>query len=93
MHQKRLAAGLRSDPLGELKCSPRAPIRSGKENYNLYSRSFVPIAGKGREKWKCVELAEMNEKGYFKPCIVSHFNFRSKCLFCSELRKEIIERA
>ena len=29
MHQKRLAAGLRPDPLGELKRSPRPPSRSG----------------------------------------------------------------
>ena len=30
---------------------------------------------------------------YFKPDIVSDFKFRSKCMFCAELRKEIIERA
>ena len=29
MHQKRLAAGLRPDPLGELKRSPRPSSRSG----------------------------------------------------------------
>ena len=29
MHQKRLAAGLRPDPLGELERSPRSPNRSG----------------------------------------------------------------
>ena len=28
MHQKRLAAGLRPDPLGELRRSPRPPSRS-----------------------------------------------------------------
>ena len=33
-----------------------------------------------------------NEKGYFKPDIVSDFKFRSKCMFGTELRKESIER-
>ena len=32
-------------------------------------------------------------RGYFKPDIVSDLKFRSKCMFCAELRKEIIERA
>ena len=31
MHQKRLAAGLRPDPLGELMCSPRPPGRNGED--------------------------------------------------------------
>ena len=35
MHQKRLAAGLRPDPLGEHKRSPRPPSRSGEDNYIL----------------------------------------------------------
>ena len=51
----------------------------------------MPIAGRG--KWKCLEWAELNEKLYFKPDIVSDFKFRSKCMFGAELRKEPIERA
>ena len=51
----------------------------------------MPIVGKG--EWKCVEWAEMNEKGYFKPDIVSDFKFGSRCMFGAELRKEPIERA
>ena len=43
-------------------------------------------------KWKSVEWAEMNKKGYFKPDIVSDFKFRSKCMSGAELRKESIER-
>ena len=35
MHQKRLAAGLRPDPLGELKRSPRPLAEVGQDNYNL----------------------------------------------------------
>ena len=35
----------------------------------------------------------MNEKGYFKPDIVSDFKFRSNACFCAELREGIIERA
>ena len=35
MHQKRLAAGLRPDPLGELKRSPSLLATVGEENYNL----------------------------------------------------------
>ena len=37
----------------------------------------------------CVGWAEMNERGYIlKPDIVSAFEFRSKCTFGAELRKE-----
>ena len=53
----------------------------------------MPIVGKGEEEWMCVEWAEMNERGYFfKPDIVSDFEFRSKCMFGAELRNESIER-
>ena len=40
----------------------------------------------------CLEWAEMNEKVFFKPDIVSDFEFRSKCMFGAELRKESIEK-
>ena len=51
----------------------------------------MPIAGEG--DWMCVEWAEMNERGIFKPDIVSDdFKFRSKCMFGAELRNESIER-
>ena len=41
----------------------------------------------------CIEWAEINEWGYFlKPDIFSDFEFRSKCMFCAELRDESIER-
>ena len=66
-----------------------------EENYNLVPQ-FGPHCGEvGGEKWKCVEWAEMNEKGvgYLKSDIVSDFKFRSKCMFGAELRKEPIERA
>ena len=37
----------------------------------------------------CVKWAEMNDRGDFlKPDIVSDFEFRSKCTFGAELRKE-----
>ena len=47
MHQKRLAAGLRPDPLRELKRSPKPPSRNVWRNITISSRSLVPIAGKG----------------------------------------------
>ena len=50
----------------------------------------MPIAGEG--DWMCVEWAEMNERGIFKPDIVSDFKFMSKCMFGVKLRKESIER-
>ena len=40
----------------------------------------------------CVDWAEMNERGFLKPDIVSYFKFRSKFVFFAELRKESIER-
>ena len=41
----------------------------------------------------CIEWAEINEWGYFlKPDVVSDIEFRSKCMFGAELRKEYIER-
>jgi hypothetical protein len=52
----------------------------------------VSIAGKGEGDWMCVDCAEMNERGIFKPDIVSDFKFRSKCMFGAELRNESIER-
>ena len=52
----------------------------------------MPIAGMGEGKWMCVECAEMNERGIFKPDIVSDFKFSSKCMFGAKLRKESIER-
>ena len=64
MHQKRLAAGLPPDPLGELKRSPDPLAAVGEENYNLYPQ-FGAHCG-GGEKWKCLEWAEMNKKRYFK---------------------------
>ena len=92
MHQKRLAAGLRPDPLGGSLSAPQEPLAEvGEENWNL-NPQFGAHCG-GGEKWKCVEWAEMNEKGISKPDIVSHFRFRSKCMFDAELRKEPIERA
>ena len=48
MHQKRLAAGRRPDPLGELKRSTRAPSRSGGKKIGISICSLVPIAGEGR---------------------------------------------
>ena len=46
MHQKRLAAGLRPDPLGELKRSPD-PLAAVGRIITISSRSLVPIARKG----------------------------------------------
>ena len=40
----------------------------------------------------CVEWTEINERGIFKPDIVSDFKFRSKFMIGDELRKESIER-
>ena len=60
MHQKRLATGLRPDPLGELKRSPRPLAAVGKDNYNL-SPQFGAHCGEGGE-WMYVEWAEMNER-------------------------------
>ena len=46
MHQKRLAAGLRPDPLGELS-APRDPLAAvGEENYNLKPH-FGAYCGEG----------------------------------------------
>ena len=53
----------------------------------------MPIAGKGEVDRMCVEWAEMNERGIFKPNIVIDFKFSSKCMFVAELRKENIKRA
>jgi hypothetical protein len=50
------------------------------------------LRGRERGDWMCVECAEMNERGIFKPDIVSDFKFRSKCMFGVELRNESIER-
>jgi len=91
MHQKRLAAGLRPDPLGELKRSPRPPNRSEEDNYNL-SPQFGAHCGEVKGEWMCVEWSEMNERGVFKPDIVSDFKCRSKCMLRAKLRKESIER-
>ena len=35
MHQNRLAAGLRSDPLGSLSAPPEPLAAVGKDNYSL----------------------------------------------------------
>ena len=48
MHQKRWAAGLRPDPLGELKRSSD-PLAAVGGIITISSRSLVPIAGKGGE--------------------------------------------
>ena len=47
MHQKRLAAGLRPDPLGELKRSPRPLTAVGEDNYSL-SPQFGAHCGEGK---------------------------------------------
>jgi len=41
MHQKRLATGLRQDPLEELKSSPRAPIRRGFDRLSTSEGNIV----------------------------------------------------
>ena len=46
MHQKRLAAGLRPDPLGELKRSQDLLAAVGEYNYNL-SPQFGAHCGEG----------------------------------------------
>ena len=90
MHQKRLAAGLRPDPLGELKRSPRPPSRSREDNY---SRSLVPIAGTGEGGMDVRGMGRDEMRGgILKPDIFSDFKFRSKRMFGAELRKESIER-
>ena len=88
-----MAAWLRPDPLGELKRSPRSLSRYGGGEVTISSRSVEPIAGKGEGIWKCVEWAEMNERGLSKHDNVSDFKFRSKCMLGSELRKDPIGRA
>ena len=63
MLQKRLAAGLRPDPLGERSRDPLTAV--GEDNFNL-SPQFGAHCGKGGGEWMCVEWAEMNEMGYLK---------------------------
>ena len=46
MHTKRLAAGLRPDPLGELKRSPRPLAAVEEDNYSL-SPQFGAHCGEG----------------------------------------------
>ena len=62
-HQKRLAAGLRPDQLGELKRSPRPPSTVGAMEGNILAAVWRFAARKGVER--TLEEAEMNEKGYF----------------------------
>ena len=81
MHQKRLAAALRPDPLEELKRSLRPPSRIGGGKLQSVAAVWCPLRGRGGEKLKCAEWAEMNEKGYLKPDINSDFKFMSKCMF------------
>ena len=91
MHQKRLAAGLRPDPLGELSAPPE-PLAAVGRNLQSLAAVWSLFCGRGRGKWKCVKWAEMNEMGISKPDIVSDFKFRSKCMFGDEHRMEPIER-
>ena len=92
MHQKRLAAGLRPDPLGELRRSPDPLVAVGNIILQFLTAVWCPLQGRGRGKLMCVEWAEMHERGILKPGIVNDFKFRSKCMFGAELRKESIER-
>jgi len=50
MHQKRLAAGLRPDPLGEIKLSPSPPSRSGGGKLQSLAAVWCPLRGRGGEK-------------------------------------------
>ena len=54
MQQERLAAGLRPDPLGEIKRSPDPLAAVGEENYNLKPH-FGAYCGEGEGKSKCVD--------------------------------------
>ena len=68
MHQNRLAAGLRPDPLVELERSTRHPSRiavGAMEGDTLQPQLGCFAARKGG-RWKYVEGAEMNEKRYFQ---------------------------
>ena len=65
MHQKRLAAGLRPDPLRSLSAPPD-PLDAVERITTISTRSLVLIAGKGEGEWMCVEWTEMNERGNFK---------------------------
>ena len=86
MHQKRLAAGLRPDQLGELS-APAEPLAAVGRNLQSLAAVWSLFCGRGRGKWKCVEWADMNEMGISKPDIVSDCKFESKCMFDAELRK------
>ena len=64
-HQKRLAAGLRPDPLGELECSPRPPSTVGGMEGNILAVVRALCGEKGGGVESTLEEVEMNEKGYF----------------------------
>ena len=72
MHQKRLVAGLRPDPLGEQLSSPQLPSRGGCTGRE-HSLAAVRSALRRERGWQYVEGAEMTEKVTFKSVIVRDF--------------------
>jgi len=94
MDNKPFGDRARPDPLGELKRSPRSPIRSGaREGPRGHSLAAVRGSLRRKGKWKCMEWAEMNERRYLKTRHRQGFQIQVICMLGADLRKEPIERA